>query len=376
MRNGVVDMLYGITTLHYMHMSLTFTKRFSSSFALAAIAAVVLTACGGGGGGSDAGSGGSNPGNGSGGTPTTPADIVPAAGSLVTSGGTPTYTNGSVQARAFTALNAARLAAGAGAVQQSTVLEVATAAHAAYLGANLLISHDEDATKNSFYAVTPKDRATKAGYAGSITEVIGGTGASLDGADCTNGLLNTVYHGEAMLIGGWKDVGIGTFNDGIGVPACVMNLGRADSIGQVVPAGEMVAYPSAGVTVDGTFYVGSEVPRPSATLFPNQTAGSVVVTSIRNADFINRANAGTLDAKVTVFNLKDSGGNLIDAHILAGGQVAGSGLTLNADALLGAGTVILVPKAPLVTGAYTVTFAATLGGTAKALNKTWVFNVK
>lgn len=374
MRNGVVDMLYGITTLHKLHMSLTFTKRFASSFALAAIAAVVLTACGGG-GGSDAGSG-TTPGSGTGGTPTTPADVVPAAGTLVTSGGTPTYTNGSVQARAFGALNAARLAAGAGAVQQSTVLEVATSAHAAYLGANLVIVHDEDASKTGFYAVTPKDRATKAGYTGTITEVIGGTGASLDGADCTSGLLNTVYHGEAMLIGGWKDVGVATFNDGIGVPACVMNLGRNDGFGQVVPAGEMIAYPSAGVTVEGTFYVGNEVPRPSTTLFPNQTAGSVVVTSIRNADFINRANAGTLDAKVTAFTLKDSGGNLIDAHILAGPQVAGSGVTLNADNLLGAGTVILVPKAPLATGAYTVTFAATLGGTAKALGKTWAFNVK
>jgi uncharacterized protein YkwD len=347
------------------------TFRNLSALALAA----TLAACGGGGGGDTTGGGTTPPGGGT----NPPADVVASAGTLKTTAGTATYTQNSLESDAFATINQARGAAGAGYVSQSAALDTAAAAHAKYLTTNITsgIVHTEDAAKADYYEASPASRATKAGFAaGFLTEVIGGTGASMKGSDCVLGLLNTVYHSAALLSSS-TNVGVGFGTDAGGIPLCVANLATlsSETYTQVAPAGELVAYPYAAQTgVLETFYVGYESPRPPATLFPNLTAGTPVVVSVRNADFVNFKAAGTLAAVVTKFELKDAGGNAVPVGILSNSGITGSGVTLTSDANLGEGFVVLVPLSPLSKGvAYTATFTATLKTGATPVTKTWSF---
>jgi hypothetical protein len=335
-----------------------------------------LAACGGGGGG-----GGSTTAPPGGGVTNPPADVVSSSGTLQASVAAPSYAASSIESSAYTALSAARQAAGAGLAAQSAALDVSAAAHAKYLTTNITSVadfHAEDSTKVDFYAASPSARVAKAGYAGTFsTEVVGGTGASLQGSDCVLGLLNTVYHAAALLSQS-THVGIGFGADGAGLPLCVMDLGVATgtTYAQVAASGAMTAYPYGGQTnVLETFYVAYESPRPSAVLFPNTTAGTPVVVNIRNADYVNFQAAGTLAATVTTFTLKDAGGNLVPAAILANSTLtAGAGVTLNADLNLTSGFVVLVPLSPLSKGVtYTAEFSATLKAGGAPLSKTWTF---
>lgn len=331
--------------------------------------ALALAACGGGGGG-DTGGGGT----------TSPVDVVASAGTLKTSTGSFMYAANSLEADAFATLNQARSAAGAGYVSQSAALDTAAAAHARYLTTNITwgIVHTEDPSKGDYYEATPASRLAKAGFsAGFSTEVIGGTGATMKGSDCVLGLLNTVYHAAALLSRG-THVGLGFGTDAGGIPLCVADLGNlaSESYTQVAPTGELIAYPYVGQTgVLETFYVAYEVPRPSATLFPNTTAGTPVVVNVRNADFVNLKAAATLNVAVSKFELKDAGGNIVPAGILANSGVAGSGVTLTPDSNLGEGFVVLVPLSPLSKGAtYTAAFTATLKAGGTPVTKSWSFS--
>lgn len=354
--------------------------RSARHFGVLALVAA-LAACGGGGGGGDTttpptNNTPTNPGTGGGGTTT----VVDAAGNLQTSVAASTYGVGSLAQSAFTALNTVRQSAGAGLVAQSAVIDVAADAHAKYLTTNIAsgIGHDEDSTKVDFYAATVSERVVKAGYSANfLTEVIGGSGASALGSDCVLGLLNTVYHGAALLSRA-TTVGIGFGQDSIGIPMCVLNPATAstDTYGQVPAAGSVVAYPYNTQTgVFETFYVGYESPRPSAVLFPNLTAGTPVIVNVRNADYVNNVAAGTLNATVTAFNLKDAGGNIVPSAILANEALkAGTGVTLNTDGNLGAGFAVLVPLSPLAKGAtYEATFTFTLKTGDTPVTKTWTF---
>lgn len=344
----------------------------------AAFAALALAACGGDSGSPAAGSAGTNP-PGVGGGTNPAADVVVSAGTLKTSAGLSTYAQNSLQADAFSAINQARSAAGAGYVSQSAQMDVAAAAHAKYQTTNIAsgLTHTEDATKADFYEVSPGSRIAKAGFSASYTtEVIGGTGASMKGSDCVLGLMNTVYHAAAIL-SPTTNVGVGFGTDAAGIPMCVVDFAAAtgENYVQVAPAGSLVAYPFAGqANLMETFYVAGEIPRPPVTLLPNATAGTPVIVNVRNADFVNFKAVGTLSAVVTKFELKDAGGNLVPAGILANPGISGSGVTLTADYNLGEGFAVLVPKSPLAKGvAYTATFTATLKTGGAALTKTWSF---
>lgn len=352
--------------------------------ALAGLLALTLAACGGGGGGSSTNSntttpvsGGANDAGGG----SSVADVVASAGTLQTAASAPSYAVSSQQLSFFTAMNTARLAAGAGTVNQSTNIDTAAQGHATYLTTNITsvgVVHTEDSSKADYYEATPTSRLTKAGFAAAFsTEVIGGTGPSLAAADCAYGLLNTVYHGAAML-SQETAVGVGIGSDATGIPLCVADMADAstDTYGQVPAAGALIAYPyDTQTNVLETFYVAFESPRPSATLFPNQTAGTPVIVRVRNADFVNYQHANTLNVTVTQFVLKDAGGNLVPAGILAAnGMNAGSGVTMTADTTLGEGFAVLVPFSPLAKGqTYTATFSATLKAGGTPLTKTWSF---
>lgn len=368
--------------------SLTFRTLAAMSLALA------LSACGSGGGGTDLPAQrtpetaatvpvtGDPTSPGGGGTGTGSTDpTVPSGGTLQVNVPDPTYGAGSVAISAFDALNAARRGAGAGPLVQSTQLDTAAAAHSRYLTTNLGavggLTHIEDPARADFDAATPVARMLKAGYpVGRWNELIGSTGVSRQGADCVRNQLNAVYHAAALLRN-VTDVGFGFGTDTQGYPLCVITLASRENATPQVPAsGAIVAYPYDGQTnVLETFLLGLEVPRAPLVLFPNITAGTPVIVSVRNADYVNLQNAGTLAATITQFTLKDAGGNTVSAGILgAVGLGAGSGVALTSDANLLEGYVSLVPFSPLTKGVtYQVTFAATLGPGAAPLSKTWSF---
>ena len=327
-----------------------------------------LAACGGGGSSAPAGNGGSgSTGNGGSGNTGIVTLTVPVEGNLQTGASSSTYAAGSVAQTAFAALNAMRVLAGAGVLVQSTHLDVSAAAHEAYLDANAAfgLTHIEDATKPSFYAAAPADRMTKAGYS------VGLNGETIGGADVA-GLVNTVYHGAAVL-GAWTNVGLGTSVDFGGFTNSTVNFAAPlGSYGQVPAAGSMVTYPYAGQTgTADTFQVAQESPRPPVALLPNATAGSPVLVSVRNADFINAGSA--LNVTVTEFSLKDASGNLVPVTILSSPGM--SGAMLHTDAVLTEpGFAVLVPLSPLVKGqTYSVSFSATLKTGGAALAKVWTF---
>jgi len=377
-------------------MSLAPLARISVYFAAASLL-MSLAACGGGGdGGNSVGSPAPAPAAPVPPSPASQVAVVPASGTLRTAAAVPSYAASSQQVGFFNALNAVRAAAGAGYVDQSTKIDVASQAHADYLTANPAEGHVEDPAKPRFYADTVAARLTKAGYSfGLATEVIGGTGASLSASDCVLGLMDTVYHAAALL-SEETGFGVGIGSDAAGVPLCVSDLAAAstDTYGQVPSAGALIAYPYDGQTdVLDAFCVSCELPRPSPALFPDPApvtytdlggvlhtyqpsaeVGTPIIVRLRNADFVNAQAAGTLAATVTQFSLTDAGGNTVPAAILAATDVTGSGVTLNSDSNLGDGFVVLVPLSPLsVSTTYTAHFSATLTAGGAALAKTWSF---
>lgn len=348
---------------------------------LAAVTVAALTACGGGGGGETASPGSpTSPAPSTPSTPTspsTPANVVANEGTLQTVAGPSAYAPDSFEADIYATLNSVRHMAGAGYMSQSAQLDVAATAHAKYLETNQTGGHEQDPSKPDFYEVSHYSRIAKAGFdAGYATEVIGGLSRNAKGSNCVFGLMNTVYH-AAGLLSPTTNVGAGIGADGAGVPRCVVKLAAKSTERnvQVAPAGSLVAYPYDGQKdVYETFFVGYELPRPPATLFPNMTAGTPVIVSMRNADFLNFEAAGTLSTVVTKFEIKDAQGNLVPAAILANPGITGSGVKLNADSLLSAGFAVLVPFSPLSPGVtYTVTFTATLKTGGAPLTKTWSF---
>ena len=121
---------------------------------------MVLTACGGGGGG---GNSSSAPASAS--QPATSGTSVPPQTTIANA----TYAAGSMQASAFSTLNAYRLAMGVGALAQDSILDTSAQAHSQYLYANLsngnlsAVTHNEVSPFASYYADTPLARAQKAG---------------------------------------------------------------------------------------------------------------------------------------------------------------------------------------------------------------------
>jgi uncharacterized protein YkwD len=325
-----------------------------------------------------AGSSGSAGSAGTGSPGTTP---IPAAGNLQTAVPTPSYASGSPGASAIASLNAARQGAGAGLLMQSAQLDVAAAAHAKYLTANIgATGHTEDPTKINYYELSPASRVAKAGFAaGDSTEAIRNAGTLL-ASDCMQQLLNSLYNAVALL-GPSTHVGFGFGTNFATTPICVSVLATptSDLYGQVAAAGSLLTYPFGGQSeVIEAFDLNMESPRPPLTLFPNTMAGTPVIVNVRNADYVNLLAAGTLDASVTRFDLTDQGGNRVPATVLANPSLrAGAGMTLNADADLPTGAVVLIPLAPLSAAqTYTVVFSAVLKPGGPALDKTWSFTTR
>lgn len=333
---------------------------------------------GSGGSGGAAGSGGSGGAAGSGGSG---SDVATASGSLQTSVPTPDYAAGSPGDVSMSALNEARRNAGAGLLQQSKALDTAAQAHVQYLVINIgATGHTEEPVKPSFYEIRPELRMAKAGFAPGYSAEVINTRGTLLGVDCVGQMLATVYQASALL-GPATHTGFGFSGNFAVKPICIGNFATAqtDTLGQYAAAGALVAYPYGGQTnVPPDYNVDFDSPRPSATLVPNTPAGTPVIVNVRNADYLNFRAAGTLDAVVTRFELKDAGGNAVAAVLLANQPIrAGAGVVLNADGNLPDGAVALVPLSPLASAkTYSVSFSATLKTGGAPLAKSWSFTTR
>jgi len=336
---------------------------------------------GSGSGGTGAGSSGGSAGAGQG--PAAAAD-VPSAGTLQLVVDTANYPGGSTEGATWRDLNTARQLAGAGWLAQSTALDTAAAAHATYLTSNIDVTgHAEDPGKTGYYAATPADRASKAGFAASFTaEAISNyrPQVNLQALDCPGDLLNSVYNAVALL-GPATHVGLhGWAATHSGAQFCLALVAAPSNRpeGQVVPAGKMVAYPYDGQTgVIESVNLQVESPRPSAAALPNNLAGTPVIVNVRNADYLNLNRLGSLNPKVTQFSMTDGSGNAVPSAVLAHAALTGAGVTLTQDANLPVGTVMLVPLSQLSRSqVYTVTFGATLKDGGPTLQKTWSFTTR
>lgn len=332
----------------------------------------------GSGAGGSTGSGGSGGAAGSGGSG---SDVASASGSLQTSVPTPDYAAGSQGDVSMSALNEARRNAGAGLLQQSKALDTAAQAHVQYLAINIgATGHTEEPVKPSFYEIRPELRMAKAGFAPGYSAEVINTRGTLLGVDCVGQMLATVYQASALL-GPATHTGFGFSGNFAVKPICIGNFATAqsDALGQYAAAGALVAYPYGGQTnVPPDYNVDFDSPRPSASLVPNTPAGTPVIVNVRNADYLNFRAAGTLDAVVTRFELKDAGGNAVTAVLLANQPIrAGAGVVLNADGNLPDGAIALVPLSPLAPAkTYSVSFSATLKTGGAPLAKSWSFTTR
>lgn len=332
----------------------------------------------GSGAGGSTGSGGSGGAAGSGGSG---SDVASASGSLQTSVPTPDYAAGSQGDVSMSALNEARRNAGAGLLQQSKALDTAAQAHVQYLAINIgATGHTEEPVKPSFYEIRPELRMAKAGFAPGYSAEVINTRGTLLGVDCVGQMLATVYQASALL-GPATHTGFGFSGNFAVKPICIGNFATAqtDTLGQYAAAGALVAYPYGGQTnVPPDYNVDFDSPRPSAMLVPNTPAGTPVIVNMRNADYLNFRAAGTLDAVVTRFELKDAGGNAVAAVLLANQPIrAGAGVVLNADGNLPDGAIALVPLSPLAPAkTYSVSFSATLKTGGAPLAKSWSFTTR
>ena len=108
---------------------------------------------------------------------------------------------------AFNRLNEIRLSAGLGMVAQSTAMDQAAQAHADWMVANGLFTHDEQERTSGFTGSNVALRDEAFGYVPvEAAEVMA---ANSGGAAGVDGLINTLYHRAFMLAFEPDDVGIG-----------------------------------------------------------------------------------------------------------------------------------------------------------------------
>ena len=344
-----------------------------SRLALALIC-VTLAACGGGGGGAAAVV---TPPAAS--TPTTPAAALSYSG--LASSVPPFGYDVTDNMTAATLLNAIRLGAGAGLVAQSSTLDLAAKNHTSFLVNNALVAngvyldalhegvrggHYEDPAKAGYSGKTPQDRATGAGYVGTVSELVGF--GALNGADCVASLENSVYH-LAQILAPFVELGVSVNPGNGGGLACAIELGYSSkTLGQLPAAGSVVIYPYAGQSqVAPVFYNHAEAPVPAADLL---VAGHPVAVSLYSLDLPSLLGS---DIVVRTFTLTSANGAAVDVRVLAKSGVSSTGPALTIDdAIADAGVLFLLPVAPLAPNSvYRVTFAATVKG--RALSKDWSF---
>lgn len=346
-------------------------------------ASTILAACGGGGGGSSGSSSGTTS-SGSGSTTAAQSSTSPK-----TSVATPTYASSSMQASAFSMLNAYRLAMGVGELSQDTILDTSGQARALYLNTNFAngsitaVTHNEVSTNADYYAATPLSRAQKAGAPATewISEnaAVGLSQASSSAyaSDCVGQFLNTVYHlQDATEV--QETIGIGfQQNTTQGTYSCVLDFGQTTGVsgtpvanGYLTSAGQQMATtaiahsPLANETGVARAMT-AESPNPAPDLASPGRPIMIRVTA---------ANAGDV-LTVTSFTLTSSGGTVVPARVIVpSAALTGSTSSATADVnnAMAVGVAFLLPQAALAANTtYTVAFSGQRDGTP--ISTTWTF---
>ena len=359
----------------------TTTQTARTTFAIAALLA--LAACGGGGGGSSS-TGAAAPASGAS-TPATSSAAAPVATSVAAA----TYASTSMQASAFSQLNAYRLGMGVGELSQDTILDTAAQAHALYQNVNLAngsltaVTHDEVSTLTDYYEATPLSRADKAGA--PATEWIGenvavgitqGTPTAF-ASDCVDQFLNTVYHLQGAT-DNQQTIGIGfQQNTTQGSYACVMDFGETTGVsGTPVAngfdslAGQQMATTAIGHAplsneTNVALTMTAESPNPAPDV---ASPGRPIMVRV------NASSAGDV-LTVTSFTLTSSAGTVVPGRIIVPSAAltgSASGATADVNNSLVPGVAFLLPLAPLSANTtYTASFVGERDGTP--ISVTWSF---
>ncbi len=112
----------------------------------------------------------------------------------------------------FSELNAIREAIGMPSLQENKQLAKAAQAHADYLVANHISSHQEEKNKKGFTGAKPIDRALAAGYSARFVGENLST-KSRSSHDSLDGLFSAIYHRFGFLNPQFDEVGIGISQD-------------------------------------------------------------------------------------------------------------------------------------------------------------------
>ena len=331
-------------------------------------AALMLQSCGGGGGGSASGSGGATQSSGV-------YYSLPVSVPLNSSVPTPSYPAGSFALGYFDTLNQIRGLVGVGLLAQNTSLDVASQHHADYTSMNydpatmngvidpttgLLYAHSEDVGKPLFYAPTPQQRDTLAGYQNTTSEV----GVSTYSNDSYGGIsgvqeqMNTVYHRAAILSDQPRFIGIGSNSTSTASPSYGWSF---EDTGMVLnpatlPAGAMAFYPTPNGTMKAPFWETSwEQPSPLPSVPTTQHLGGGISVQVGGFDSI----------AVTTFTLTDASGNNVPVYQ--------ENPATDSSGYLPGNIAFIIPQAPLnLATSYTTRFVGTDNGTT--ISRTWTFN--
>jgi len=348
--------------------------------ALSIAASLILAACGGGGSNSTApASSASSP-------PSTTSGAVAVQASVPA----PTYGAATMQASAFSTLNAYRLAMGVGELAQDPILDTSAQAHALYLDSNLAngnlkaLSHDEVTTFANFYGATPLSRAQLAGA--SATEWVGEdiaagqpqASAAAYGSNCVNIYLDTVYHLQGVM-SNQQTIGIGFQQTSGKYPnyTCVLDFGETAGVSGAPQANAI--YAPGGQQMPTTTIAHSPL-----TNEPN-VALAMIAEDVNVAPDIaapgrpimvqvNAANPGDV-LTVSSFTLTAANGTVVAARIIVPSAAlpgSSSGVTADINNDVYSGVAFLLPLAPLTANTtYTAAFSGARDGTP--ISVTWNF---
>jgi uncharacterized protein YkwD len=297
---------------------------------------------------------------------------------LVTNPPPPSYGTGSSQAAIYSVLENARMGAGVGGLADNARLDQMAANHLQYMTQNFpAFGHTETAGRPGFTGATPPDRAAAVNYSfANLGEVLSESSVD-DPAGCIANLLDTVYH-QALLMGGYREVGIAYGAVGSGTFACVLDLGVPSGFALQLPNGGVAStYPYDGAAgVPTTFQPSTEGPNPMPD-YGSNAAGQPILASMLNYDSRALLSAPT-SFTVDQFVLTDAAGQAVPARLIAAsGTLGGAGVDLTVDAAneLPAGMIYLVPLAPLASGSrYSVRFSGSAGD--EALSRQWSFSTR
>jgi len=362
-------------------------KQTSKLTALAFAASLVLTACGGGGGSSsNATTPPATPPVGA----SSPASTTSGAVAVQASVPTPTYGTTTMQASAFSTLNAYRLAMGVGEVAQDPILDNSATKHALYLDSNLAngnltaLSHDEVATFANYYDDTPLSRAQLSGAPATewINEDIANgypqTSAAAYGSNCVNIYLDTVYHLQGVTSSS-QTIGIGFQQSSGSYPnyACVLDFGQTAGLSGAPQANEVDL--GGGQQMSTTAVAHSPLvnePNVALAMMPEDVnpAPDIAAPGRPIMVRVNAANAGDV-LTVSSFTLTAASGAVVASRIIVPSAAltgSSSGVTADINNDLFPGVAFLLPLAPLTANTtYTATFSGARDGTP--ISVTWSF---